>query len=96
MLRCDTCPWSKDVFPERVDRNGYPFHICGMTGNIVYTIPRKEKKYSGRGYIHFGISSCGIFDTAEDVLSAMTEAERKRYFQEAAQKKPQQLDNTCH
>ena len=81
MIRCDTCPWCKDSCPGKVDQYGYHFYICGMTGNIVYTIPRKEKRYSGSGYIHFGISSCGIFETVEDVLAAMTEPERQRYYE---------------
>lgn len=81
MIKCDTCPWCKDTNPEKVDQNGYPYHICGMSGNIVYTIPRKEKRYSGSGYIHFGICSCGIFETEEDVIAAMTEPERRRYYE---------------
>ena len=81
MIKCDTCPWCKDTDPEKVDQNGYPYHICGMSGNIVYTIPRKEKRYSGSGYIHFGISSCGLFHTVDEVLAVMTEPERQRYYE---------------
>lgn len=46
---------------------------------MVYTKPRKVKRYSGPGYLHFGVSSCGIFDTIEDVLQHMTESEIKRW-----------------
>ena len=81
IIRCDICPWCKDSCPGKVDMYGYHFHICGMTGNIVYTISRKEKRYSGSGYIHFGISSCGLFHTADEVLAAMTEPERQRYYE---------------
>ena len=78
VIKCDTCPWSKDTYPGQL-KHDVPFRICGMSGNIVYPVPHKEKRYSGPGYIHFGISSCGIFETAEDVLAAMTDIERKRY-----------------
>ena len=57
-IKCDVCPRCKDVYPDRVDAYGYPFRICGMGGNIVYVIPRKEKRYSGNGYIHHDIDGC--------------------------------------
>lgn len=41
MIKCDTCPRCKDTYPGKVDADGYHFHICGMSGNIVYTIPHK-------------------------------------------------------
>jgi hypothetical protein len=50
-----------------------------MTGNMVYTEPRREKRWSGPGYIKFGISGCGLFDTVEDALASMTEIERERW-----------------
>lgn len=81
MITCAECPRCKDNYPNSTDGEGNHFCICGMTGNIVYTIPRKEKRYSGSGYIHFGTSSCGIFETVEDVLAAMTEIERQRYYE---------------
>ena len=80
VIRCDTCPRCKDVYPDKRDRFGYHFYICGMTGNIVYKEPHKEKRYSGKGWIHYGISTCGIFETVEDVLKKMTESERRRYY----------------
>lgn len=85
MIRCDTCPYCKDEYPGRVDAHGNHFHICGMTGNMVYTEPRREKRYSGPGYIKFGISGCGLFDTVEDALASMTEIERQRYYERMKQ-----------
>lgn len=85
MIRCDTCPRCKDSYPGKVDSDGNHFFICGMTGNMVYTQPRKVKRWSGPGYLHFGISSCGIFETVEDVLAHMTEIERKRYYERVNQ-----------
>ncbi len=81
MIRCDTCPYCKDSYPGKQDIHGNHFHICGMTGNMVYTEPRREKRWSGPGYIKFGISSCGIFETETDVLNHMTRIERDRYFE---------------
>ena len=81
MIRCDTCPRCKDVYPGKLDDDGYHFHICGMSGNKVYTIPRRVRRYSGNGYIHFGISSCGLYETIEDALSHMTEPEKRRYWE---------------
>jgi hypothetical protein len=81
MIRCDTCPYCKDTYPGKLDSQGNHFHICGMTGNMVYTEPRKEKRYSGSGWIHYGVSSCGLFGTKEEVLEHMTEIERKRYYE---------------
>ena len=82
MIKCDTCPRCKDKYPGNLDSNGYHFHICGMSGNIVYTMPHKVKRLSGRGYIHYGISSCGLYETIEDALKSMTESERRRWEQE--------------
>lgn len=82
MIKCDTCPRCKDTYPGKLDRDGYHFHICGMSGNIVYTVPRKVKRLSGKGYIHYGISSCGLFDSVEDALQSMTESARRRWEQE--------------
>lgn len=79
MIRCDTCPRCHDSCPDKVDNDGYHFQICGLTGNIVYTVPHKMKRYSGNGYIHLGISSCGLYETIEDALQHMTESERRRW-----------------
>jgi len=79
VIRCDTCPYCKDEYPGKVDTQGNHFHICGMTGNMVYTEPRREKRYSGPGYIKFGISGCGLFDTVDSALASMTEIERERW-----------------
>ena len=78
-IGCDTCPYCKDEYPGKLDSFGNHFHICGMTGNMVYTQPRKEKKYSGAGWMRFGISSCGLFNSPGEVLARMTEPERQRY-----------------
>lgn len=67
MIRCDECPQCKDQYPGKTDVDGYHFHICGMSGNIVYTTPHKIKRVFGSGYIHEGISGCGLYETAADV-----------------------------
>ena len=79
MVKCDTCPRSKDAYPGKTDRDGYHFHICGMSGNIVYPAPHRIKRASGSGYINCGISSCGLYETVEDVLSRMTDSEIRRW-----------------
>jgi hypothetical protein len=78
-IKCDVCPRCKDTYPGKVDADGYHFHICGMGGNKVYTIPHRIKRYNGKGYINFGISSCGIYESVEDALKDMTEPEIKRW-----------------
>lgn len=94
MIKCDTCPRCKDTYPGKLDRDGYHFHICGMSGNIVYTIPHKIKRASGRGYINCGISSCGLFDSVEDALKSMTESARRRWEQEKERRASE--DGTDH
>lgn len=79
MIRCDVCPRCKDSYPDKVDFYGNHFCICGMTGNMVYTEPRKIKRDTGSGYIHFSTSSCGLYETVEDALSQMTEPEIRRW-----------------
>ena len=85
VIRCDACPYCKDTYPGKLDADGNHFFICGMGGNMVYTQPRKVKRYSGPGYIKFGVSSCGIFETVEDALASMTEIERQRYYERMKQ-----------
>lgn len=86
MIRCDTCPYCRNTGQaDKVDSDGNYYCICGMTGNIVYTYPRRVKRYSGSGYLRFGVSSCGIFETVDDVLAHMTEIERKRYYERMKQ-----------
>lgn len=84
MIQCDTCPYCKDTYPGKLDSQGNHFHICGMSGNIVYTKPRKEKRYSGAGWIHFKISSCGLFKTIDEALASMTKIEKQRYHERTA------------
>ena len=79
MIKCDTCPRCKDTYPGKLDADGYHFHICNMSGNIVYTIPHRMKRYSGNGYINLGVSSCGIYETIDDALKDMTESEIRRW-----------------
>lgn len=68
MIRCDTCPYCRNTYQtDKVDSDGNYYCICGMTGNMVYTYPRLS------GYLRFDISSCGIFDTIDDVLAHMNE-----------------------
>ena len=77
-IRCDTCPRCYDAYPDKTDPQGNHFQICGMSGNMVYTTPRTEKRYSGKGYIHYGVSTCGLYETVEDALGKMTNAEIRR------------------
>jgi hypothetical protein len=71
MIRCDTCPRCKDVYPNRVDHDGNRFYICGMSGNIVYKTARKIKRSSGSGYIYHDVSTCGLYETVDDALKDM-------------------------
>ena len=82
MIKCSECPRCKNVYPDKKDENGVHFHICGMSGNIVYTVPRREKRYNGKGYIHFSESSCGIYETFEKAYGAMTKTEQARWDRE--------------
>lgn len=79
MIKCDTCPRYKDSYPGKLDTDGYHFGICGLTGNKVYAIPHRIKRLAGSGYLNFGIGSCGLYDTVEDALAHMTEAEVRRW-----------------
>lgn len=79
MIKCSECPRCKDTYPDKKDYQGNHFHICGMSGNMVYTEPRREKRYNGKGRIKFSESSCGLYETFEDAFNAMTETEQKRY-----------------
>lgn len=79
MIKCSECPRCNNLYLGVLDRNGNHFCICGMTGNKVYTTPRKEKKYNGKGWIKFSESSCGIYDTFEEAFKSMTKPEQMRY-----------------
>lgn len=79
MIKCDTCPRCKDTYPDKLDCNGNHFYICGMSGNIVYKEPWKEKRLCGSGYIHHSVSGCGLYESVEDALKHMTESERRRW-----------------
>ena len=78
-IKCDTCPRCKDVYPWGLDRDGYHFYICGMSGNIVYKEPHKIRRIKGSGYIHCPVSGCGLYKSVEEALSDMTEPEIVRY-----------------
>ena len=82
MINCDTCPRCYDPYPDKVDIHGNHFNICHLTGNIVYTEPWKEKRYSGHGYIHHSVSTCGLYETIEDALNHMTKTEIERWKKE--------------
>ena len=79
MINCSECPRCKDTYPDEVDYYGNHFCICGLSGNMVYTTPRKEKRIFGSGYIHHPVSGCGLYETVVDALTDMTQAERKDY-----------------
>lgn len=36
---------------------------------------------SGSGWIHYGVSSCGLYETIDAALADMTESEKKRYYE---------------
>lgn len=77
MISCAECPRCKPT--GRKDYSGNEFSICGMSGNIVYTKPRKERRISGRGWIKYSVSSCGLYETFDDAFSKMTTIEQKRW-----------------
>lgn len=79
-VHCNECPYCYDPDPAYVDYFGNHPKICGMSGNMVYTEPRKVKRLTGSGYIHYDIGSCGLYRTVEDALKSMCESERRRYY----------------
>ena len=79
MIKCDTCPRCKDTYPGKLNASGIHFYICGMGGNIVYKEAWKERRYSGHGYYHHGVSGCGLYESIEDALKDMTESEIRRW-----------------
>lgn len=79
VLKCKDCPRCKDADPGKVDHEGNHYAICGMGGNMVYPEERKVKRVSGRGYIYYPPSGCGMYDTVEQALAQMTEIEVRRY-----------------
>lgn len=80
MIMCSQCPFCKDVYPpDCVDHHGNHFCICGQGGNIVYTYPRKERKYNNQGWIHFPEDSCYMYKTFEDAFKAMSEPAQRRW-----------------
>lgn len=79
MVKCIDCPRCKDTYPGKLDKDGYHFYICGMSGNIVYKEPHKIRRASGKGYLSFGYGSCGLYDTVDDALKQMTEPEIRRW-----------------
>ena len=54
MVKCIDCPRCKDKYPGKLDKDGYHFYICGMSGNIVYKEPHKFRRACGKGYLPFG------------------------------------------
>ena len=78
-IGCDTCPRCKDIYPDKVDMWGYHYCICGMTGNIVYKIPHKIKKATGKGWLKLGIGGCGLYESVQRALADMTESEIRRW-----------------
>lgn len=78
-IGCDTCPRCKDIYPGKVDMWGYHYCICGMTGNIVYKIPHKIKKATGKGWLKLGIGGCGLYESVQRALADMTESEIMRW-----------------
>lgn len=81
-ITCAECPRCKDVYPGELDKDGYHFYICGMSGNKVYKEPRRIKRISGNGHINLGVSGCGLYKSVEDAMSDMTESEIERWRKE--------------
>lgn len=79
MITCAECPRCKDLYPGQLDSFGNPFKICGMSGNMVHTEPRREKRINGNGYIYYEAGTCGLYDTVEDALKHMTKAAIERW-----------------
>jgi len=75
-LKCADCPRWYDPYPGRRDAYGNHAVICGMSGNAVYLEDRKERRYSGGGYMYFYAYGCNIYGSTEEALSAMSEPER--------------------
>lgn len=82
MIKCSECPRCRDAYPGKLDEYGNHFCICGMSGNMVYTKPRRERRYNGGGWIKFSESSCGLYNTFDDAFNAMTPVEQKRWKEE--------------
>ena len=82
MIKCSECPRCKDTYPGKLDAYGSHFCICSMSGNKVYTKPRKERRYDDRGWVNFSESSCGLYDTFDDAFESMTLAEQKQWKEE--------------
>lgn len=78
-ITCKECPRCKDVYPGKLNSDGAHFFICGMSGNKVYKEPWKEKRLGGSGYIHHSANGCGLYETVESALAAMTAPERRRW-----------------
>jgi hypothetical protein len=47
---------------------------------MVYKEPRRVKRISGKGYLHYSVSSCGLYETIEEALKQMTKSEKERYW----------------
>ena len=78
-LKCRDCPRCYDGAPGKFNIDGVHCYICGMSGNIVYKDPWRQERLSGSGYINHGPGGCGLYDSVEDALSDMTEAEKRRW-----------------
>ena len=92
-IKCDTCPYCKNTCMGKLDVHGNHFHICGMGGNMVYTKPRKEKRYSGTGWIHYNVVGCGLFDTVDEALARMNEVERQMYYERMSMRGGDKMGN---
>lgn len=58
-LDCTECP---RCTPKYGLRHGARYGICGMSGNIVYLEPWKERRICGNGWIHHHVSSCALYE----------------------------------
>lgn len=70
-IDCLECPHCK---PKSGYWHGVRYGICDNSGNVVYLEPRREKRIYGSGYIHYLVSSCGLYESVEDALKKMTHA----------------------
>ena len=48
--------------PQKEPLHGVRYGICGESGNIVYLEPWKEKKKSGKEWLHYKVGGCCLYE----------------------------------